>query len=96
MFSLNEPVCIIKVKEKGTATEPLNDIYGHEVLKRELHSRGSYLKMVRSKNITRKQFQIISLGTNIPPDKLFKTFIEVADDFTKSTKGCLGLCEPRK
>ena len=28
-FSLREPVYIIEVKEKGTATEPLSAIYGH-------------------------------------------------------------------
>ena len=36
-FSLNEPVYIIEVKEKVRATEPLSDIYGHNIATGELY-----------------------------------------------------------
>ena len=42
--------------------------------------------MVRSKNISTKQFQIIDFGVIISPDEALETFVEVADDLTMSTK----------
>ena len=47
-FSLNEPVYVIKVTEKGRATQMMSDMYGHRISKGELYLRGNYLKVVRS------------------------------------------------
>ena len=95
-FSLMEPVYIIEVKEKGRATEPLSYIYGHNIAMWQLYLQGNYFKMLRSKNISTKRFQIISCQVIIPPDQIFETFVEVADDLTMSTKCYLALCESEK
>ena len=42
--------------------------------------------MARSKNILAKHFHIIGFDVIIPPDEVFKTFVEVADHPTMSTK----------
>ena len=41
--SLNEPVHIIKVTEKGRATQLMSDMYGHRISKGELYLRENYL-----------------------------------------------------
>ena len=42
-FSLNEPVYIIKVTQKGRATQTMSDMYGHRISNSELYLRGNYL-----------------------------------------------------
>ena len=84
------------MKEKCRGIVLLCDIYGRNISTEELYLPGIYLKMVRSENISSKQFQIISLDVIIPLDEVFETFLEVADDFTMSTKSYLALCEPSK
>ena len=44
--------------------------------------RGNYLKVVRSKNMLLKKFEILNYEVVIPPDKVLETFLEVADDLT--------------
>ena len=40
---------IIKLTEKGKATEKMSDNYGHNIMEGELYFRGNYLQLVRSK-----------------------------------------------
>ena len=93
---LNEPVYIIKVKEKGSATEPLHDMHGHNISTEELYLRGNYLKTARSKNISRKNFQIKKFEFIIPPDEVFVAFVEVTDYFPMSAKDYLAFYEQAK
>ena len=39
-FSLAEPIYIIRVTEKGKATEEMSDNYGHNIMEGELYFRG--------------------------------------------------------
>lgn len=64
------------------ATEPLPDIYKYNIATVELFLLGNHLKMVRSKNISTKQFQITGFDVIIPPDQVFETFVEVANVLT--------------
>ena len=54
------------------ATEPLPDIYKYNIATVELFLLGNHLKMVRSKNISTKQFQITGFDVIIPPDQSFR------------------------
>ena len=36
----------------------MSDMYGHKISKGELHLRGNYLKVARSKNILWKKFEL--------------------------------------
>ena len=57
-FSLNDPVYIIKVTEKGQVKQMMSDMYRHIISQGKLYLRGNYLKVVRSKNMLLKKFEI--------------------------------------
>ena len=50
-------MCIYKATEKGRATQMMSDMYGHRISEDELHLRGNYLKVVRSKSMLLKKFE---------------------------------------
>ena len=52
--------------------------------------------MLIFKNISAKQFQIIGFDVNIPPDDVFETFVEEADDLTMTTTCYLALSDRAK
>ena len=75
----------------------MSGIHGHRISKGELYLRGNYLKVVRSKNMLCKKFEILSYEVLIPPDEVFETFVaEVADDLTMSCRSYLALKELAK
>ena len=43
-----------------------------------------------------KKFEILNYEVLIPPDEVFETFVEVADDLTMSCRSYLVLKERRK
>ena len=63
--------------------------YGDRILKGELYLRGNNLKVVRSKNMLLKKFKILNYEVLIPPDEVFETFVEVADDLTMRCRSYL-------
>ena len=46
----------------------MSDMYGHRISNGKLYLRGNYLKLVRSKNMLRKKFEILNYEVLIPPD----------------------------
>ena len=74
----------------------MSGIYGHRISKGELYLRGNYLKMVRSKTMLWKKFEILNYEVLIPPDEVFERFVEVADDLTTSCRSFLALKELAK
>ena len=82
--------------EAGRAAQMMSDMYGHIISKSELHLRENYLKVLRSKNILLKKFQILNYEVLIPPDEVFETFVEVADNLTMSFLSYLALKERAK
>ena len=90
-FSLAEPIYIIKVTEKGKATEKMSDNYGHNVMEGELYFRRNYLQLVRSKKISNKQFKIIEEDVIISSEEVFETFIDVQEDLTMAVDYYLAL-----
>ena len=82
--------------EEGRAAQMMSDMYGHIISKSELHLRENCLKVLRSKNILLKKFQILNYEVLIPPDEVFETFVEVADDLTMSCRSYLALKEHAK
>ena len=59
-------------------------LYGHGISKGEFYLRGNYLKVVRSKNMLWKKFEILNYEILISPDEVFETFVEVADELSMS------------
>ena len=82
--------------EEGRAAQMMSDMYGHIISKGELHLRENCLKVLRSKNILLKKFQILNYKVLIPPDEVFETFVEVADNLTMSFLSYLALKERAK
>ena len=74
----------------------MSDMYGHRISKGELYLRGNYLKVVRSKNVRWKKFEILNYEVLILPDEVFETFVEVTDDLTISCRSYLALKERAK
>ena len=74
----------------------MSDLYGHRISKGELHLRGNYLKVVRSKIMLWKKFEILNSQVLIAPDEVFETSVEVADDLTMSCRSYLALKERAK
>ena len=64
----------------------MSDMYGHRISKGELYLRGNDLKVVRSRNMLLKKFEILNYKVLILLDEAFKTFFEVADDLTISCR----------
>ena len=76
----NEPLYFVQVTEKGTAEKDLTDPYGHFIGTSEKFLKGNYLKQCRSKQISRKKFQILSTPTVFAPDEVFETYVDITDD----------------
>ena len=74
----------------------MSRMYRHRISKGELYLHGNYLKIVRSKYVFWKKFEILNYKVLIPPDEVFKTFVEVADDLTMSCRSYLALKELAK
>ena len=74
----------------------MSGMYGHRISKGELYLRGNYLKVVRSKNVRWKKFEILNYEVLILPDEVFETFVEVTDDLTISCRSYLALKERAK
>ena len=78
--SQNEPLYFVRVTEKGTAEKDLTDPYGHFVGTSEKFLKGYYLKQCRSKQISKKKFQILSTPIVFAPDEVFDTYVDITDD----------------
>ena len=74
----------------------MSDMYRHRISKGGLNLRGDYLKVVRSKNMLWKMFEILNYEVLIPTDDVFETFVKVADDLTMSCRSYLRLKERTK
>ena len=74
----------------------MSDMYRHRISKGGLNLRGDYLKVVRSKNMLWKMFEILNYEVLIPTDDVFETFVKVADDLTMSCRSYLALKERTK
>ena len=74
----------------------MSDMYRHRISKGGLNLRGDYLKVVRSKNMIWKMFEILNYEVLIPTDDVFETFVKVADDLTMSCRSYLALKERTK
>ena len=82
---LNEPVYIIKVEEKGIAECELRDRFGHVVLVGEPYFKGNYLQKIRSRNISKFQFELLPNPVYLEPDEVYQPFVET-DENLKITK----------
>ena len=73
----NEPLYLVKVTEKGTVQKDLTDPYGHFTGNGERFLKGFYLKLSRSKHISKKKFQLLPTPIVFAPDEVFDTYLEL-------------------
>ena len=78
--SQNEPLYFVQVTEKGTAEKDLTDPYGHFIGTGEKFLKEYYLKQCRSKQISKKKFQILSTPIVFAPDEVFDTYVDITDN----------------
>ena len=74
-----EPLYFIFVKEKGLADKMLRDCFDHVINVSEQFFRGYYLKLVRSRNSTARQFEVIERELLILPDEINDTNVDIND-----------------
>ena len=88
---------IMEILEKDQSSEEvMSDRYGHKILTGEFYFRGDYLKLVRSRNTSLRQSELINLETLISLREVFESFAEVNSDIVMSTSMYLLLCERTK
>ena len=74
---ISEPLYIIKVAEKGKATEKMYDQWNHVILPGELYLKGNYLVKTRSKSSKKKQFKVLDNPVLMQPDEVFEFFLDI-------------------
>ena len=73
--SLIEPLYFVKVTEKGAATENHSDPYGYFLFAGEKILKWFfYLKLARSRNASKKKYQILPTEIVFFPDEVFDTY----------------------
>lgn len=72
-----EPLYFLKVTDKGIANAKLSDAYGHIILPGTRYFKGNYLKSVRSKNISFKQFEILPTLIVLTPEEIYDTYVDI-------------------
>ena len=78
--SHNKPLYFVQVTGKGNAEVDLTDPYGHFIGTGEIFLKGYYLKQCRSKQVSKKKFQILSTPIVFAPDEVFDTYVDITDD----------------
>ena len=78
--SQNKPLHFVQVAEKVTTEKDLTDPYCHFIGTSEKFLKGYYLKQSRSKQISKKKFQILSTPIVFAPDEIFDTYVDIMDD----------------
>ena len=59
-----------------TAESKLSDSYGHVILPRKRYFRGRYLRVVRSRNISTNQLEILSNVKYLSLDVIYDTYVD--------------------
>ena len=72
-----EPLYFLKITEKGISDGNLTDTRGHVVLPGLRYFKGNYFKLVRSRNISFKKFDILPMSVIITPDEVCDTYVEI-------------------
>ena len=76
----NKLLYFVKVTEKETAHEELADSYGYFITSGGQFLKERYLKMSRSKQISKKKFQILPTPIVFALDEGYETYIDISDD----------------
>ena len=88
--NLNEPVYLIKVKEKGIAECELRDRFGHVVLVGEPYFKGNYLQKIRSRNISK--FKLLPNPVYLEPDEVYQPSVEIDEIFNNHQRTVYDYC----
>ena len=71
--------------EKGAASENHSDPYGHLTSAGEKPLKGFYLKLVWSRNASKKKYQLLPTEIVFSPDDVFDTYVEFSEDLHVDT-----------
>ena len=74
--SPNEPLYFQNVTEKGAASENHSDPYGHFISAGETFLKRFCLSLARSRNASKKEYQLLPTEIVFSGDKVFKTYVE--------------------
>lgn len=75
-----EPLYFVSLKEKGVCDESKSDSWGHAIFTGEKCFQGNYFKLVRSRNINYKKFDILQEEVLISPDEINDTYVEINEN----------------
>ena len=75
-----EPLHFVVVTQEEVAGKMLKDCYNHIINIGEMFFRGNYLKLVKSRNIDIKQFQVSQSEVLFPPDEINDTYLDINKD----------------
>ena len=76
----NEPLYFVKITEKGKYQKDLTDPYSHFIGNGERFLKGFYLKLSRSKHLSKKKFQLLPKLIVFAPDEVFDTYVAIPED----------------
>ena len=82
----NESLYFVKVTEKDTAQKDLTDPYGQFFGNGERLLKGFYLKLSRSKHISKKKFLLLPAPIVFAPDEVFDKYVEITEDLYVDTQ----------
>ena len=75
-----EPLCFFKVIDKEIADGTLTDKWGHIISPKARYFTYHYIKTLRSRNISYKKFETLTLVVYITPDEIQGIYVEINDD----------------
>ena len=76
----NEPLYSVKGTEKGTASENHSDLYGNSISTGENFLKGFNLKLVRSRNASKRKYRLLPNAIVFSPDEVFDTYVKFSDN----------------
>ena len=79
LMFLNEPLYFVKVTEKRSASENHSDPYDHFISAGEKVSKRFYLKLVQSRNTSKKK-KLLPTEIVFLQDEIFDTYVEFSED----------------
>lgn len=72
-----EPLFFLKLNEKGICDSTMSDTWGHVIMAGEKYFKGNYLKVVRSRKMNFKKFDVLPLEVLVSPDEIYDTYVEI-------------------
>ena len=76
-YQYHQPFYFLKITQKGILDGTLMDTWGHVVQPELRYFKGNYLKLVYSRNISFKKFDMLPMSVLITPNEVYDTYVEI-------------------